>query len=222
MIKDGSSQSLAGDEAVACPDCDLLQLLPELPPGARASCARCGCTLAARAVDPLDRPLALTLAALPVLIVANALPLMGLSAAGRHASTTILGGAAAMWHQGQEPTALVVAFCATLAPGAYLLLLLAILLAARRLPVPLWVGPLLRWAEWVQAWSMVEVMMLGVLVALIKIAQLATVEPGIGMYAVGVLMLLLPVIQTSLDLEAIWQRLRWRGSEPPPGERQAP
>ena len=57
-----------------------------------------------------------------------------------------------------------------------------------------------------QPWSMNEVMMLGILVALIKIAQLATVIPGIGMYAVGVLVVLLAAITVDLrparDLEA--------------------
>ena len=69
--------------------------------------------------------------------------------------------------------------------------MLAVLLAARRPPAPRWVGELLRWAEAMQPWSMIEVMMLGILVALIKIAELATVEPGIGMYAVGALVVLL-------------------------------
>ena len=80
-------------ETVACPDCDLLQHLPELPPGGKARCSRCGNTLATRPTDPLDRPLALTIAAAIVFIIANTTPLMGLSAVGRHASTTIAGGA---------------------------------------------------------------------------------------------------------------------------------
>ena len=96
-------------ETVACPDCDLLQRIPELPPGGKASCARCGKTLAAQLPDPLDRPLALTLAAAIAFVVANAMPLMSLSAAGREASTTIIGGAQQMWLQGREETAIAVA-----------------------------------------------------------------------------------------------------------------
>ena len=113
----------------ACPECDLLQVLPELPPGGKASCARCGRTLATRAFDPIDRPLALSIAALPALIVANTAPLMGLSVVGHQASTTILGGAYRMWLQGQESTAVIVAFCAVIAPAAYLLFMLTVLLA---------------------------------------------------------------------------------------------
>lgn len=206
-----------GDTAtLACPDCDLLQLLPKLPPGGKARCARCGRMLRTRSFAPIDRPLALTIAAVLVLIVANTTPLMGLSVVGRQASTTIIGGAYQMWLQGQEVTAVVVAFCALIAPAAYILFLLLVLLAARRPPAPQWVGEMLRWADAMRPWSMIEVMMLGILVALVKIAELTKVEPGIGMYAVGVLMLLFPAIAVSLDPEEIWARLVWADGEPPP------
>src|SRR5512132_1988135 len=154
-------------ETIACPECDLLQRLPDLPPGSKARCPRCGCRVATRAVDPIDRPLALTFTALIALIIANTAPLMGLSAVGRHASTTIVGGAYEMWLQGQEVTAVVVAFCAVIAPAGYLLFMLTVLLAVSRPPAPHWVGEMLRWADSMRPWSMNEVMLLGILVALI-------------------------------------------------------
>jgi paraquat-inducible protein A len=211
------------DSAIlACPDCDLLQVLPEVHPGGRARCVRCGRTLATRIRNPIERPLALTLAALLVLVVANAAPLMGLSVVGREASTTIIGGAYQMWIEGQELTALIVLFCAVIAPAAYILFSLVVLLAATRPPAPRWVGEMLRWADGMQPWSMVEVMMLGILVSLVKIAELAKVEPGIGMYAVGILMLLLPAIQVSLDPDEIWARLTWADGELPSTTPDAP
>jgi paraquat-inducible protein A len=201
----------------ACPDCDLLQSLPDLPPGGKARCGRCGRTLASRASDPIDRPLALTLTALIVLIIANTAPLMGLSAAGRHASTTIIGGAYAMWLQGQEATAAVVAFCAVVAPAGYILFMLVVLTAVRRRPAPRFVGDMLRWAESMQPWSMMEVMLLGILVALIKIAELARVEAGVGMFALGALVLLFPAIMVSFDPSEIWQRVEWAHPQGPLG-----
>jgi paraquat-inducible protein A len=154
-------------------------------------------------------PLALSVTAAIALIVANTTPLMGLSVVGRQASTTIIGGAHQMWLQGEEITALIVAFCAVIAPAGYILFMLTVLLAARRPPAPRWVGELLRGAEHMQAWSMNEVMMLGILVALIKIAELATVEAGAGMYAMGALVLLFPAIMATFDTEEIWQRVQW-------------
>jgi paraquat-inducible protein A len=207
-------------ETIACPDCDLLQQLPELPPGGKARCPRCGWTVATRSADPIGRPLALTITALILLIIANSAPLMSLSAVGRYASTTIIGGAYEMWLEGQEVTAAIVAFCAVIAPAGYVLFMLTVLLAVRRPPAPQWVGEMLRGADFMRPWSMNEVMMLGILVALIKIAELANVEAGVGMYAVGALVMLFPAIMVTFDPDEIWQRVRWAdGSLPPPEAR---
>jgi len=194
-------------ETVACPECDLLQRLPQLPVGGKARCPRCGDTLATNPTDALDRPLALVVAAAIVFIVANTTALMGLSAVGRHASTTIVGGVTEMWQQGEPITALIVAFCALIAPGGYILLMLTVLLAARRPPARPWVGELLRWADAMQPWAMGEVMILGILVALIKIAELATVDPGIGMFAVGALVVLFTSITVTFDPREVWKRI---------------
>jgi paraquat-inducible protein A len=210
-------------ETVACPDCDLLQHLPELPLGGKARCSRGGHTLATRPTDPLDRPPALTLAAAIVFIIANTTLLMGLSVVGRHASTTIGGGAYEMWLQGEQVTAAIVAFCAVIAPGGYILFMLTVLLAVRRPPAPPWVGEMLRGAHSMQPWSMTEVMILGILVALIKIAELATVEPGVGMYAIGGLVVLFAAIMMAVDPHEIWERVAWANGEGPasPGAREA-
>lgn len=203
-------------ETIACPDCDLLQRIPPLPVGGKARCARCSKTLAMRRSDSLDRTLALTIGAAIALVVANTMPLMGLSAVGRESSTTIIGGAQEMWLQGSEITAVIVAFCAVIAPAGHVLFLLAVLLAIRRPPAPRWVGELLRLAHFMQPWSMTEVMMLGILVALFKIAQLATVIPGIGMYAAGLFVALMAAILVSFDPHEVWRRVMWADGESPP------
>jgi paraquat-inducible protein A len=204
-------------ETVACPDCDLLQQIPALSPGDKACCLRCRHILAAAPKDPLDRPLALTLTAAIVFLVAHTASLMGLSVAGRNASTTIIGGAYEMWQTGEQITAMVVAFCAVISPGFYILFMLTVLLAARRPPAPYWVGDMLRWARFMQPWSMNEVMILGILVALIKIAELATVDAGVGMYAMGALVALFPAIMVTFDPREVWKRVEWDAGEMPPG-----
>ncbi|MEE9160111.1 MAG: paraquat-inducible protein A [Gammaproteobacteria bacterium] len=203
-------------ETVACPDCDLLQRIPPLPSGGKARCPRCGKTLATQPFNPIDRPLALTLAAAIVFIIANVTPLMGLAVVGREASTTLIGGAHQMWLQGREITAVMVAFCTVIAPGGYILFMFTVLLALRRPPAPHWVGQLLRWADLMRPWSMNEVMMLGILVALFKIAQLATVIPDIGMFAVFVLIVLLAAISGSFDPREVWKRVEWADGRLPP------
>lgn len=209
------------ENLIACPDCDLLQRVPPLFPGGKARCPRCRKVVAARKRDSLDRTLALTLAAAIAFIVGNVTPLMGLSAVGRTASTTIIGGVQEMWMTGEKITALLVAFCVVFAPAVQIGFLLAVLLAARRFPAPAWAGMLLRWVEFHQPWAMVEVMMLGILVALVKIAELATVIPGVGMFAVGALIFLLAAMVAAFDPEEVWERVRWADGENPraPGMR---
>jgi paraquat-inducible protein A len=176
---------------------------------------RCDCFLAKQPSGPRDLPLALTIAAAIVFIVANTSPLMDLSVIGRSASTTIAGGAYQMWLEGEQIVGVLVAFCAVIAPGGYLLFMLTLLLAAQRSPPPRWIAEMLRWAHHFQMWSMLEVMMLGILVALIKIAQLATVQAGVGMYAVGVVMLLFPAIMVTFNARELWQRIEWVDGEMP-------
>src|SRR5438477_4625496 len=199
----------SGRETVACPDGALLNAIPPLPRGGKARCARCSKTLATRRSDTLDRTLALTIAAAIALVVANTMPLMGLSAVGRESSTTIIGGAHEMWLQGSEITAVIIAFCAVIAPAGHVLFMLAVLVAVRRPPAPRWVGEMLRSAHFMQPWSMTEVMMLGILVALFKIAQLATVIPGVGMYAAGAFIFLVAAVMVTFDPREVWKRVEW-------------
>jgi paraquat-inducible protein A len=201
--------------SIACPDCDLLQRLPPLPPGGKANCARCGSVLFKQPSGPRELPLALTFTAAIAYILANSSPLMDLSVVGREASTTVAGGAYQMWQQGEQITGALVAVCAVIAPGGYLLFMLTLQLAARRTVVPHWVAAMLRWVHHFEVWSMLEVMMLGILVALIKIAQLAKVEAGVGMYAVGALVVLFPAIMVTFNARELWLRVEWADGEPP-------
>ena len=120
-----------------------------------------------------------------------------------------------MWNEGERITGVLVVFCAVIAPAGYVLFMLTLLLAARRSPIPLWAGEMLRWIRHLQVWSMLEVVMLGILVALIKIAELATVEPGIGMYAFGAVVLLIPATMVNFDSHELWQRADWIDGEIP-------
>ena len=76
------NEPLAYTTLIGCPHCDLLQRLPELAPGASARCPRCDKELWRSRVDSLDRTLALALAAAVLLIVANTVPMLGLTAVG--------------------------------------------------------------------------------------------------------------------------------------------
>ncbi|MFZ0887435.1 MAG: paraquat-inducible protein A [Candidatus Binataceae bacterium] len=205
----GYNQAVADPALIACLDCDLLQRLPDLRPGASARCPRCDKELWRHREDSLNRTLALTLAAAVLYVVANSVPMLGLTIVGREASTTVLGGAQHLWENGQEIVAVLVAFTAVIAPALQIGLMLAIVLGAHRERPSRWVGTLLRHHPTTAIWSMIEVMMLGVLVALVKIADYATVIPGVALFVLWVLVFLLAAIQASFDPREVWERIEW-------------
>lgn len=209
-----------GDSAlVACPDCDLLQHLPQIPPGGSAHCVRCHARLWRHKVDSLNRTLALAVAAAFLLLIANSVPMLGLAVAGREAFTTVIGGVLAMWRDGRQEVAILVLFTAVIAPALEIACLLAVVLAVRRPPAPAWAGRLLRAYEILREWSMIEIMLLGVLVALIKIAELATVIPGLAMFVLGALVFLLAAMAAVFDPRDAWARVGWvAGASTRPGE----
>jgi paraquat-inducible protein A len=203
------NEPLSDASLLACPHCDLLQRLPELAPGGSARCTRCDKELWRRREDSLNRTLALALAAAVLYVVANSVPMLGLSAVGRQAFTTVLGGAEQLWEDGRESVAGLVLLTAVVAPALQIGFMLAIVIAARRRRPPRWVGALLRQHPRTCTWSMIEVMMLGVLVALVKIADYATVIPGVALFVLGVLVFLLAGIQASFDPREVWDRIEW-------------
>jgi len=198
---------------VACPHCDLLQRLPELAPDESARCPRCSDELWRRHQDWYPRTLALTIAAAILYGVANATPMLGLTVVGREAFTTVFGGAEYLWNNGWESVAVLVLFTVVVAPGMQIGFMLAILFGARGERAPRWVGTLLRYYSTVCTWSMIEVMILGVLVALIKIAELATVIPGLALFVLGALIFLIAAIQALFDPREVWRKVQWAEPE---------
>ena len=203
------NRALSDPSLVGCPHCDLLQRLPSLQPGETARCPRCNEELWRRREDPLNRPLALSIAAALLYLVANSVPMLGLTVVGREAYTTVLGGTEHLWKTGWESVAGLVLITAVLAPGLQIGLMLAILIGARQERPRRWVGTLLRYHPGIATWSMIEVMILGVMVALIKIAELAKVIPGLALFVLGALIFLIAAMESSFDSREVWQRVEW-------------
>src|SRR5208283_2116126 len=200
---------------IACLHCDLLQRLPDLAPGGSARCPRCDRELWRRREDSLNRTLALTLGAAILYVVANSIPMLGLTVVGRQAATTVLGGAMHLWENGPRLVAVLVFFTAIVAPALQIVFMLGVVLGALRERPPRWVGTLLRHHPTTRTWSMIEVMMLGVLVALIKIADYATVIPGVALFVLWTLVFVLAAIQANFDPRLVWARVQWAESAPP-------
>lgn len=209
MSGEAYNEPVADPALVACPHCDLVQRLPTLGPGGSARCPRCDEELWRRRERSLERTLALGIAAAILYVVANSVPMLGLTVAGHQAFTTVIGGVVHVWNDGRETVAMLVLFTAVVAPALQIAFILAIVLAARRPRPPHWVAILLRHHPTTQTWSMIEVMLLGVMVALIKIAELATVIPGLALFALGALVFLFAAIQATFDPREVWARIAW-------------
>ena len=203
------NRPLTDSSLVACPSCDLLQRLPEIASGHVARCPRCDTVLRRRRKDSLNRTLALAVAAAVFYIIANTSPMLGLTVVGRESFTTVVGGAERLWQNGQEIVAALVFFAAVLSPALQIGFLLVVLTGCQLKRAPHWLGAVLRRHPFARTWSMIEVMLLGVLVALTKIAELATVIPGLALFALGALVFLLAAMQSSFDPQEAWKRIEW-------------
>jgi paraquat-inducible protein A len=195
---------------VACHDCDLLSRLPEAPEGASVTCPRCGGLLRRRRRKSIERTLALTLAASVLFAVANAFPFLSFEMRGRITETTLATGVFDLWDQGVPAISLLVGFTAVLAPFLQLALLLYVLLPVQLGRVPWQMARMFRLLRRVQPWSMMEIFLVGILVAVIKLADLADVVPGLALWAFGGLIVVLAGALASLDAEAVWERLEVR------------
>jgi paraquat-inducible protein A len=201
--------------ALICHECGTLHGVRRLPSGVTASCRTCGAPLYRQREDSTRRALALTLAALILFVVAHVFPFMTFSMEGNATSATILGSAFALYQEGVWPLALVVGAMASLFPllklvlNLYTLLPLAIDRAApgtRRL---------FALAGRLRAWAMTEVYLLGVIVAYVKLSELATLTIGPALYAFGLLILCMAAADNVLDPRAVWWRLAPQSRIPP-------
>jgi len=194
-----------GQTATACPECDLL--VGEVTGCGRytASCPRCGARLYRHDRHSLDNTLALACGALVLLAAANAFPIVGLDLQGQRIDTTVVGAAVRLWREGMQIVAILVLLTTTLLPLLELTALVWMALPLRfgkRPPGFRWLFRLMRMAH---PWAMVEVFIMGVLVAVVKLAHLAEVLPGAAAWCFGGVMLLLVTLATIVEPRDLWQ-----------------
>jgi paraquat-inducible protein A len=170
----------------------------------RACCRRCGVALYRAAAGASSRA-RFALAAV-VLVIANSLPIAGLEVTGQHTETTLWG--AVQPDQDRVAVAGLVFATTLFAPAVELLLMLYMLVPLRLGRVPRHLSLAFRLAPLAREWGLVDVFMLGVVVSLIKLGNLATVVPGIALWSFGVLILLLTAVGVV--------RRRNSGCGPPP------
>ena len=203
---------------IACGECDLLQREPSLPPGGLAECARCGATLFRERPASLDHTLAYAVAAAIVFLLANFYPLMELDAKGIRTSAHLWDAGWRLYEHGMASVAVLVLMTVVIIPGMQLAALLYMLVPLRFGAHPRHLHVAFRIATLCQPWGMVDVFLLGALVSMTKLTQVATVDPAAGLWCVGGYVMLLAAAEAAFEPRELWRRAAELGMPLPAAE----
>jgi len=192
---------------VQCHACGLLQRNPPLSAGGAVRCGRCDTLLHRHVPNSLNRALALTIAGIILFVVANSFPFLSIQFRGQITETTLVTGVEMLYREGMWLLSLVVFFTSVLALGFQLVLLLIVLLPLKMNPVGRGFPTLFRHVATLTPWGMMDVFMLGILVSVVKLADMATIIPETSLFAFVVLIFVLAAAQASLDGDIVWSRV---------------
>lgn len=198
---------MARSDVVCCSTCSLMQQVDSLPLGMRAECPRCGSTVAEGPRGSLRLTAALAIAALILYVPANIYPILRMHFYGAYSESTVWDGVVSLAEQGQWFVALIVFLASIVIPLLKLSGLLLLVIAARlRLGQRLRGRTrLYRFIDIIGPWAMLDVFLLAVLVALVKLGTIATILPGPGLIAFSCVVVLTMLASASFDPKIIWQ-----------------
>lgn len=190
----------------ACPTCGLVQRVPALRGDERARCPRCGAVVRApaRHARSESRTAALASAALLLWPAAVTLPVMHIERFGNTNDASVWSGSVGLLRRGDWFVGGVVFVCSLLLPLVKLLALLAIT-AGRRLMERRARALTYRLVDWTGRWGMLDVLLVAVVVAWVKLGDFADVAPGPGAVAFALLVLASLVAGATFDPHVIWE-----------------
>ena len=202
-----SLSSLPIEQLVACHECDLLMRKPVLQDGESAECPRCGYELFSHRHRVVRRSLALVLTALLLYVPANFRPIMQLNLLGQTSQDTVWSGVIGLYESGMQGIAVVVFLCSMAVPLLKLLCQLLVLLSIR-MDFGRSYGLLLyRIYHHMREWGMLEVYLMGILVAMVKLMDLADLSLGLGLFCFIALLLVQVWLEVTMSPHQIWEAL---------------
>jgi paraquat-inducible protein A len=190
-------------DIVVCEQCNAVHRWRPLASAEVARCTRCAAVLGRGHRLGVHSLLALTIAALIVLLIANLTPIVDIDLRGTRTAATLPAAIHTTWLEGERVVAVVATITAIVAPALLIVLRLVVLapLVARR-PSP-HVAWAMRVLHEMSRWSMVEVLMVAATVSIVRIASMAHASADIGMLAFGSLALLLAALESG-GLKHLW------------------
>ena len=192
---------------IACHECDLLHRSQSLPPGGTARCVRCGAALYKHKRNSLDRVLALTVSGLILFIIANIYPFLTFRLETQIQQTNLITGVVELYRQGMWIVAAVVLITTIMMPLLEITGMLFILVPLKFGHRPWKLALLFRTIRSFRPWGMMEVFMIGILVAAVKLVKMANIIPGTALYAFMILIFVLAASAAALDPHIVWKKL---------------
>ena len=169
-------------------------------------CARCRAPLQRPENGHIDTAIALALCALVLFYLSNAYPLVQIQANGTTRATTLVGAAWGLYSQEHAGLAALVFVTTAVGPFLQFATLLYLLLPLRQGREAPGQNTVFRLLAQVRQWTFIEVFMLGVLVALVRLSAYARVIPGVALWSCVLLMLTLAALTSRTAPEQFW---RW-------------
>ena len=189
---------------IACEQCDTIHRRVALGNNEIALCGRCGAELERERRSYGKRALPLTIASLFMYIIANAFPIAEMELHGLASRTTLMGAVLSLNDEGMFLIAFLVFATTILLPLIQILGLIYLLVSMNKTVRSSTFNLLARTTQTLRPWVMIEVFLLGAIVAFVKLTNMATVVPGAALWALGALTLLLAAV-FSFNPRDIWQ-----------------
>ena len=192
------------EELIACHECDFLHIKKSIPGGSKASCVRCGAFLYKNIDNTIDKALALNLSALMLFLIVNLFPFLSLKISGRVEENLFISGALTLYRLGMGELGLLVFLTSFLFPLLNISGMLYILLPLKLGYRPWKLGQVYRLIQALMPWTLTAVFMLGVLISVVKLLDIASIIPGVSLYAFAGLMFLSAAAHSNMDASEIW------------------
>jgi paraquat-inducible protein A len=172
-------------------------------------CPRCGADLHLRKVDSIQRTLALLITSCLLYIPANLYPIMITDQLGSSEESTILGGVILLIHHDAIPIALVIFLFSVLVPlGKLMAMFYLVWTVKRHSPVSQRQRSVMyQITEFIGKWSMVDVFVVAILVALVHLGGLLSIRPGFAALCFAGLVIITMIAAESFDPRLIWDEM---------------
>ncbi len=224
MATANGTPGLVSDDPVAenwreCPQCGLISALPPMQADRVAVCPRCRHALWQMRRHPFEIPIACGVSALLFYCFALIAPFLEISAYGRYQLSSVSTGPAQLMTEGYQMVGWLVLATTVIFPGVKLAILLIVLLGLRTrlLPASL-LKELFRWYGPITPWAMIDVYLLGFLVAFTRIVALASIHLDTALFSLVGVMLAMAAADATLDAETVWRALDVADRKAAPGK----